>query len=127
MVLSFTFACISKNAKQALTGFKCWFVFSSSFNVSILCERNSYAGCGVISAVSDSIFSKNPTLFVGLIQGGALKESCHESQTILPDVGLPSKGVEDGIGRAADEGKRRGHCATGFRDRIQSEERKEEH
>lgn len=103
------------------------FFFSSSFNVCTLCERNSYAGCGVISAVSDSIFSKNPTLFVGLIHGGALKESGHESQTILPDVGLPSKGVEDGIGRAADEGKRRGDCATGFRDRIQSEERKEEH
>lgn len=126
MVLSFTFACISKNAKQALTGFKWFLFFSSSFNVCTLCERNSYAGCGV-SAVSDSIFSKNPTLFVGLIHGGALKESCHESQTILPDVGLPSKGVEDGIGRAADEGKRRGDCATGFRDRIQSEERKEEH
>lgn len=105
---------------------KPFFFFSSLFNVPILRERNSYAGCGVISAVSDCIFSKNPTLFVGLIQGGALKEPCHEGQTVLPDVGLSSEGVEDWIGRAADECERGGHCATGFGESIQSEERKEE-
>lgn len=68
----------------------------------------------VNSAVSHIVFSYDPTRFGSRwVQRCAFKEPSHEGKAVPPDVGLPSEGVEDRIGTAADEGQSRGHCTTG--------------
>lgn len=89
---------------------------------SILSTENSCA-CRINISGSHIVFCHKATLFVGHLVQCALKEFSHEGQAVLLDVGLPSKGVEDGIGTAADEGQSRGHCTTGLRDMIQSAEK----
>lgn len=71
-------------------------------------------------AVSHIVCTQDPTLFGSCwVQRCAFKKPSHEGEAVLPDVGLPSEGVEDRIGTAADEGQSRGHCTTGFMNMFQ--------
>lgn len=73
-----------------------------------------------VKTVSQIVFLPDPTLFIScLVQRCSLKQSGHEGKAVLFDVRLSSKGVEDWISTTTGEGKSRGHCSAGFRDKNQ--------
>lgn len=60
------------------------------------------------------VFAGEPALLgPHLVQVSALKEASHEGEAVLPDVGLPSEGVQDRVGAAADESQSRRHSTAG--------------
>lgn len=68
-----------------------------------------------------SAFTCHPTCFGSrLVWWCSFEELSHEGNAVPPDVRLPSEGVEDGIGTAADESKGRANCTGGKGDVVQS-------
>lgn len=90
--------------------FYCTVLYHSSFSAD---------GVGIIGC--HIVFTHGPTLFVSYsVQWRTLKEPSHEGDAVLLNVGLPSEGVEDGIGTAADESQGWGHCTAGMSDFVQT-------